>query len=1298
MKSKIRKRLLAVMLCLAMVLNGNVSLLANDDVTTDEQVAAESVEEIIEEVTEEVTEEVAEETAAEVEEEAEEVVEEIANDVADDSLILKTELNGTIITMSGPKSSFPEGTDYSVSASELSEEALSDVEASLRKVELETEEKIASYKAYDIKLIVDGKENQPLGKVNVTFQGQEVKEQVANAENVEVYHVDESKQVAVEVEGEATSKEVVMTTDHFSTYVITTTQAEVEVTIQHYLTPNRPTDEKVKLYADDTYKIAANQTIEEIAVATNYNVDSVFKVDARGNHISDSLEEGTYVVDENTIYRVYYSPTEETVNYDIQMFDYQVKPTGQKTVNDASNYPANSKTNARVTMGKNSQNTGTPASYKPMINGKNVNDFTGSNAVLEGIITGIDYATGELKMGRCSEGLMYEPGFFTKTEIDGKQELSGYSLNFKRTGDTYKLVSALDPNNKVVATAGSNFWPLNDIVGEYSDNANTKTSGGKKINFFFGFRYDIEFTIGDYVGPLSYTFEGDDDMWVVLDSRESSTGGNVIVDIGGIHQSHKKTVDIWKALGLDPENPIPEEEKNKVHTLTILYLERGGEESNCNMEFTLPNSKVITPTQNPVSFQFDKVDSQGNKLAGATFGLYNTSDTLLKSVESTNGVVKFDNLFDGIYYVKEISAPEGYLNNSTVYKLTIINGIGKLVAVNTETELTEIVNYTKAESIQRNKTASIVTADDVHRTYKIDLTASTLNGVDGVQTDSIVDVIDSRFTLLNGTELQSKYPGCVQIIPDSSTGLTTIIWTGEAAYITNEWHEELIIQTKADFIGGNMIPTNTPNSGITVGDVWIPFPQPSVNVELLDFEVFDQEITVFKGEVLNTTEFAKVLADSLRVIKQYSNVDDRFKVLPETGLTKEQLDELNANKVLDIPYAYEGTGDYVGKFRFEYILDPVITGQETTPGTEVIEDGHAELVTATPAEIYRLTVSYIPYSVQEREQLLVDTNINQPTEQGGRQVLTGDLQQPKNADYIVNVISGEIQITKTLKTPANGPKTFTFKVEGESFEKEIIITVPEGALTASYEGDELKDLAKGTYVVTENEIKGYAVETVSVGEGTNCQYTVDDTELNESISFTLGTGLTADDMGTLGVASFTNEVAYKDWSIIKRSSTSTEDNLIPLNGAEFELKSSTNTYIGKSEKVGDTDGVVVWYRQNADGTLTKLENSEYIASGTYTLTETKAPAGYSLSNEEWEIVIVAGGSIKSFKEVNKGDLSAIVSEDGELMYYIDNTPLYELPHSGGLGIYTYTIGGILLMAFATLILYKNRRKEVLARY
>ena len=46
---------------------------------------------------------------------------------------------------------------------------------------------------------------------------------------------------------------------------------------------------------------------------------------------------------------------------------------------------------------------------------------------------------------------------------------------------------------------------------------------------------------------------------------------------------------------------------------------------------------------------------------------------------------------------------------------------------------------------------------------------------------------------------------------------------------------------------------------------------------------------------------------------------------------------------------------------------------------------------------------------------------------------------------------------------------------------------------------------------------------------------------------------------------------------------------------------------------------------------------------------------------------------------------------------VKNEALYELPEAGGLGIYWYTIGGMLFMMAAALILYKNKHGEVLKR-
>ena len=98
---------------------------------------------------------------------------------------------------------------------------------------------------------------------------------------------------------------------------------------------------------------------------------------------------------------------------------------------------------------------------------------------------------------------------------------------------------------------------------------------------------------GDYVGPMNYEFTGDNDLWVLLD-------GKVVLDLGGIHQAASETVDIWEKLGKTVDELTPEE-KEKEHTLTVLYMERGAENSNCKMKFTLPSASIAEVSQVPMA-------------------------------------------------------------------------------------------------------------------------------------------------------------------------------------------------------------------------------------------------------------------------------------------------------------------------------------------------------------------------------------------------------------------------------------------------------------------------------------------------------------------------------------------------------------------------------------------------------------------------------------------------------------------------------------------------------------------------
>lgn len=265
-------------------------------------------------------------------------------------------------------------------------------------------------------------------------------------------------------------------------------------------------------------------------------------------------------------------------------------------------------------------------------------------------------------------------------------------------------------------------------------------------------RYDVEFAIGDYVGDLTYKFTGDDDMWVVLDNT------NVIIDLGGIHAAATDSVDLWSKLGLTPGS-LTEDQKNQTHKLTILYMERGAGESNCQMEFTLPNAKVVDVIEKPkADLNLQKVDENGNGLSDAVFKLENDSTKEASRVKSTSdGNITFSGLKEGTYTLTEVSAPDGYLVSDDTWKVRVTvdsnnNAVAKLYLVkdDQEQEVAQTNGKYKIEnkkvqeiienSLQYDKTAKVKDWDE--RTYDINITAKSLSTSSSVvQKEAVADIM-----------------------------------------------------------------------------------------------------------------------------------------------------------------------------------------------------------------------------------------------------------------------------------------------------------------------------------------------------------------------------------------------------------------------------------------------------------------------------------------------------------------------------------------------------------------------------
>ena len=615
-----------------------------------------------------------------------------------------------------------------------------------------------------------------------------------------------------------------------------------------------------------------------------------------------------------------------------------------------------------------------------------------------------------------------------------------------------------------------------------------------------------------------------------------------------------------------------------------------------------------------------------------------------------------------------------------------------------------------------------------------------------INAEKIVDVIDARFelteagrkalvgdveatanedgskTYVKETRKDNAVVGRVKIT-ENTDGTTTIEWTGTEAHIGNKdneadpaWKKEIGVVAKADFIGGNAVTTNTGDSGVFVNENTTKmFPKPTVNVKALSLEITGKAITVYKGDALQPQAYYNQLAQTIKVVeldgktktltgvKPVNNNKTQVSLPALTDAQKNELEknELEKNKTLTIgdnqayKYIYTGTSDAVGYFKYIYTISE-------TPGGSI--QNHKAGNAASPAEKYNLEVVFVPYTVDER--LDQNPGITAPAEDGGT-VVSGNLTE--SADYIVNIIDGSIEITKVLETEPKGENgdTFTFTVTGpDNFSKEVQLTVTknpvDGKYTATYNGDELKHLARGEYTVTEKVAAGYDVKSIeNDANATNTKYVLNNTE---DIHFTMGTVVengedvnviknytyNPEDGGTLGKAIFTNEPVYSDWQIIKVSASSHD---VRLAGAVFELQSTADTNVKYYGKSGDA-GIVKWY-QNYQNNDVSGEVTGELPTGTYTLKEIKAPTGYTLSSNTYTLQITKTGALKTI-QLN-GENVAPALQDGKYQILIENTPLYDLPSAGGNGIYLYMIGGILLMFAAAWILYKNKCREVLER-
>ena len=552
----------------------------------------------------------------------------------------------------------------------------------------------------------------------------------------------------------------------------------------------------------------------------------------------------------------------------------------------------------------------------------------------------------------------------------------------------------------------------------------------------------------------------------------------------------------------------------------------------------------------------------------------------------------------------------------------------------------------------------------------------------------VIDYIDPNFELTEQTKNDLTAAG-VEHAEDANGYY--VKWSNQTipeagANGTAGWSKTIQVKAKDSFIGGNNIPTNGAGSGVSVKGQLLEFEQPHVNVKV-KMEVADKTVTIYKGdemptnaEILNqlfnmnnkTTSYSESIVDVSKVsVKWYTDVACTTPAKDENGNEITDLSQLsNADK--------HPTADK--NYYIKVTYDAGVPSAESTQNTTTT-DG-----TKHYAGIQQGT-SYIESAVNKENE------------------------DQKYGVYTVKVISGQIEITKKVDVAPTIDKEFYFVVtkDGNPYGDQLKVTVKAGSIVGEAAA-KLENLERGTYVITEADAEGYVVGGTETA-GTNCKVLTGD---NKEITFKLG--FKNDDKeeinviqketdsngkiinctyeeapsGTLGKVEYTNNEIKANLDLKKIADT--QDKTTYLKGAKFKLQKK-NTTTGKWEDETSYEDIEV------DKDKVELNN---LRNGDYSLTETKAPDGYSKLGSsiyfkvENGIVTLTGENGNPLGEAfGLWQLDSTNSTTPVLT--IKNQKLYSLPESGGSGIYWYMIGGMVLMSTAAWILYKNKCREVLEK-
>lgn len=546
MKSKTKRRIIAWILCMVMLLGCGMSTLAEGE-SEDPAVVENDVQE-----------ETAEET--DTVEEAQAEAQPYEGTYEDDTITIKVSAEAGIV---------PEGAELKVTpiekkeiTDEMTEEEKAEVQAVNDQYDLtekklnedseEKEETMEGFLAYDISFLVNGEEVEPSGDVKVVMDFKEaaIPEGVSEDAEVTVKHLkdeetaedgvvveDMSEKAEVQATEKAEVEKVELTSDTFSTFTITWTTSGYSITV-HYvnekyqeITSDNVQSESVEL--EEGKEVSLSKYFKTIS---GYTFGSTIKIGKENNaptiakvRVNDtgSLQYSTSESGTNwqnwggilgyDVYLVYTTTSSsstaeiETIdnkaeNITINLFDYNVEAN-----NEWSKYADRNKDGCGYTKGINAEHSLKFLSGAPNTNNRDalMNQWTGGSAVRAGIVKN-DLTDGYPVLSSGNESLAY---LFNDDTVRGKTSYLNTNHLLTKDAEGYFSFDS-DTNYAQFNTETNNFTVYSNPYRDTQKWTGTGSSAGYASGLKGFYPFDpFDSVINKYTGNTDGSSLFNDGLW-----------------------------------------------------------------------------------------------------------------------------------------------------------------------------------------------------------------------------------------------------------------------------------------------------------------------------------------------------------------------------------------------------------------------------------------------------------------------------------------------------------------------------------------------------------------------------------------------------------------------------------------------------------------------------------------------------------------------------------------------------------------------------------------------------------------